>query len=299
MILTHGGALSNLALFLAIDAGLLDARGLDVTVPALDGFASTASRLRDGTADVGTTGFTQPLADADDADSLVIVAGSGIRGMALLGRPGTDLARLEGVVGTFTDDPMQVLLADVLRHAGREDVVEIRIMGSLREAADALSSGDVQAVTTVEPWISRLVARGAVVLSDGSDVWDGDYPDTVLVARRSTVASRPGEIEAVISALRDAERRIAADPGGALAIVAHRFPSFSPAELRAGLAGQPPRVDLRGLETTILARWPTVRRLAGGPVGQPPPGLVDLTRLAAVCAREASPSPLERNPHVH
>ncbi len=299
MILTHGGALSNLPLFLAIDAGLLAARGLDAAAPALDGFSSTASRLRDGTADIGTTGFTQVLADADDADPLVIVAGSGIRGMALLGRPGTDLGTLEGAVGTFADDPMQVLLDDIVRRHGLAARIELRPMGSLAAAAEALLSGELRAVTTVEPWISRLVAAGATVLGDGADVWGEDYPDTVLAARRSTVEARPREVEAVISAMLEAERAIVADPDGALAAVAHRFPPFSPAELRAGLAGQPPRVDLRGLEGTILDRWPTVRRLAGRPVGAPPPGLLDFTRLAAVRAREAPMSNLERMTHVH
>lgn len=285
MILTHGGALSNLPLFLALDAGLMAARGLDVTAPKLDGFGSTAERLRDGKADLGTTGFTQVLADADDPDPLVIVAGSGIRGMAIMGRPGTDLGSLSGAVGTFADDPMQVLLADEVARNGVADRIEIRLLSSLAEAAGALADGTLAAVTTVEPWIGRLAGQGFAVLSDGTGVWGGDYPDTVLVTRRSTLEARPEAISAAIAAMLEAEALIAADPDHSLAAVAHRFPSFSPAELRAGLAGQPPRVDLRGLEETILARWPTVRRLAGRPDGPPPPGLIDLTCLAEALSR--------------
>lgn len=287
MILTHGGALSNLPLFLAIDAGLLAARGLKIEAPALAGFYSTVNRLRDGMADIGTTGFTQALADADGLDPLVIVAGSGLRGMALLGRPNADLRDLSGAVGTFADDPMQVLLADELARHGLGDQVAVRHMSSLAEAAEALLSGAVEAITTVEPWIGTLRSRGASLLSDGTGVWGSHYPDTVLVARRSTVAAKPQDVTAVISAMLEAERMIVADPPGALAVVAHRFPLFSPAELRAGLAGQPPRVDLRGLEDTILDRWPTVRRLAGRPCRSPPSGLIDFTCLVAAIAREA------------
>lgn len=298
MIFTHGGALSNLPLFLALDAGLMAARGLEPTAPQLDGFGSTVARLRDGTADLGTTGFTQALADADDADPLVIVAGSGLRGMAIVGQPGMTLGDLSGAVGTFADDPMQVLLAD---EASRHDLagrIEIRFLSSLTEAATALADGTLAAVTTVEPWIGRLVGRGFALLSDGTQVWGRDYPDTVLVARRSTVAANPAAISAAIAAMLDAEALIAADPDNALATVAHRFPSFSPAELRAGLAGQPPRVDLRGLEDTILARWPTIRRLAGRPGGPPPPGLIDLTCLADALHRtDRAPTP-ERNSHA-
>ena len=300
LILTHGGALSNLPLFLALDAGLLAARGLDVTAPKLDGFGATASRLRDGSADLGTTGFTQALADADDVDPLVIVAGSGLRGMAIVGQPGCSMRDLSGPVGTFADDPMQVLLADEVSRHGLADRIEVRFLSSLAEAAAALADGTLAAVTTVEPWIGRLLGQGFALLSDGSEVWGGSYPDTVLVARRSTMVFRAEAVSTTIGAMLDAEAMIAADPDGALAAVAHRFPTFSPAELRAGLAGQPPRVDLRGLEASILARWPTVRHLAGHPDGPPPPGLIDLTCLADALSRTDRAFPItERNSHVH
>ena len=299
MIFTHGGALSNLPLFLALDAGLMGTRGLSVTAPDLDGFGSTVARLRDGSADLGTTGFTQALADADDADPLVIVAGSGLRGMAIVGQPGITFAELSGPVGTFADDPMQVLLADEVSRHGLAGRIEIRFLSSLAEAAAALADGTLVAVTTVEPWIGRLVDHGFSLLSDGTQVWGRDYPDTVLVARRSTVAGNPEAVSAAIAAMLDAEALIAADPEGALATVAHRFPSFSAAELRAGLAGQPPRVDLRGLEDTILARWPTIRHLAGRPGGPPPPGIIDLTCLAVALHRAARAPTPERNSHVH
>ena len=298
MILTHGGALSNLPLFLALDAGLLAARGLAVVAPPLDAFSSTVSRLRDGTADIGTTGFTQALADADDRDPLVIVAGSGVRGMALLGRSGSDIETLSGTVGTFADDPMQVLLTDVIERHDLGARTTVRFMTSLAEAAEALLSGAVAAITTVEPWIGRLQAQGATLLSDGTDLWGPDYPDTVLVTRRSVVDARPADVTTVIAAMLDAERMIVADPDGALAAVAHRFPLFSLADLRAGLHGQPPRVDLRGLEDVVLDRWPTVRRLAGRPSGPRPPGIIDLTCLDAACARGFQASPTERIAYV-
>lgn len=298
MIFTHGGALSNLPLFLAIDAGLMAERGIDVVAPALDGFSSTADRLRNGAAEIGTTGFTQALADADRGDPLVIVAGSGIRGMAVLGRPGSSLPTLEGAVGTFPDDPMQVLLADEVERHDRGPHLSICFMSSLAEAADRLVSGALQAITTVEPWISRLRRHGMALLSDGLDVWGGDYPDTVLVVRRSTLAQRRSEVVRVIAAMLEAERLIARDPDGALAAVAYRFPSFDLTELRAGLAGQPPRVDLRGVEQTILDRWPTVCRLNGRPATPPPPGLIDFGCLAAASETQDSSTP-ERIIHVH
>ncbi|UDL96000.1 ABC transporter substrate-binding protein [Lichenihabitans sp. PAMC28606] len=288
LTLTHGGALSNLPLFLALDAELFAPLGLDVFAAPLDGFGSTAGRLRDGTAAIGTTGFTQVLADATSHDPLVAVAGSGLRGMAVLGRRGATLKGLVGAtVGTFADDPMQVLLADVLAHHGLDGRVHVRMMRSLQAAADGLEQGEFQAVTTIEPWISLLRGRGATLLSDGTDVWGPDYPDTILVARRSVVDTAPDQIVTVIRAMLRAERMIGDHPRSALRAVAHRFPGFSLDQLSAGLVGQPPCVDLRGKQAALLDRWPTVRRLAGLPPDPVPSTLVDFRCLARAVEAEA------------
>lgn len=300
LTLTHGGALSNLPLFLAIDTGLFPALGLAVEAPALNGFGSTVERLRDGTASIGTTGFTQVLADADAVDPLVVVAGSGLRGMAVLGGPGTTLASLaDSVIGTFADDPMQVLLTDVLESHALAGRTRVRLMPSLSAAADALMSGNVTAITTVEPWIGRLVRQGATLLSDGTDVWGPDYPDTVLVTRRGTLRSVPDIVTKVIRAMLRAETIVRHDPCHALSMVAHRFPDFTLDELETGLRGQPPRVDLRGLEHTLLQRWSTVRGMQAKPCIQPP-DLVDLRCLAAAVDVEPSLCLFahERNAHV-
>ena len=306
LILTHGGALSNLPLFLALDAGLLAARGVRVEAPGLDGFGATTRRLRDRTAAVGTTGFTQPLADVDSPDPLVIVAGSGLRGMAVIGRPGSTLATVSGTVVTFADDPMEVLLLDVLEHYDLTERVTVWPMTSLAAATEALRSGEVEAITMVEPWSAMLLADGFSLLSDGTDVWGPVYPDTVLVTRRSFLEREPDAVAAVIAAMREAEHWIGQDPDGALAAVADRFPLFSRAQLRAGLARQPPGIDLRGIEDAILGRWSSVRRLAGLPPAPMPSDLMDLRCLAAVIAAESpsSPSksplsPSKRYAHVH
>lgn len=286
--LTHGSALSNLPLFLALDRDLFADVGLRVAVSPLTAFSATVSRLREGSADLGTTGFTQALADADSADPLVIVAGSGLRGMALLGQRGMTAAGLAGrTIGAFADDPMQALLEDVLSRHALTGGVFIRFMPSLVEAARQFRQGEIAALTIVEPWISRLAREGAVVLSDGADVWGPSYPDTVLVAPRSLIDRRPEVVTGVIRAMLRAQRIIENQPRAALATVAHRFPGFSLDELEAGLARQPSQVDLRGLEATILARWPTIRNLQGKTSSTPPAGLIDLRRLEAALEAEA------------
>lgn len=285
--LTHGGALSNLPLFLALDAGLFAARGLALEAPALSGFGSTAVRLRRGEAVLGTTGFTQVLADAALADPLVLVAGSGLRGMAVLGQPEMrDAAGLCGTVLTFDDDPMAVLVRDVMEHHAVSPRVTLRFASSLVEAADALRRREVAAITTVEPWISRLRSEGFGLLSDGTDVWGAEYPDTVLVAHRSFVDREPQMLVSIIAAMLEAEAMILHDAGEALRVIAYRFPLFSLPELQLGLAGQPPRVDLRGLESSVLGRWASVRSLAGLPAAPVPAGLIDFSCLAEAVSKK-------------
>src|ERR1700682_5375585 len=121
LLLAHGSALSNLALFVAVDTGLFERHGLEVEAPPLAEFSSTAALLRSGEAEIGTTGFTQALVDHARSDPLRIVGGSGKLGMALMGQPGLSMNALRGRrVGTFADDPMEVLLHDALQVHGIE-----------------------------------------------------------------------------------------------------------------------------------------------------------------------------------
>ncbi|MFM0326146.1 ABC transporter substrate-binding protein [Caballeronia glebae] len=264
LLLAHGSALSNLPLFVAIDAGIFAARGIRAEAPELAAFKSTAALLRTGTASIGTTGFTQALVDHALPDPLRIVAGSGKLGMALVGRAGLDVSRLRGQrVGTFADDPMEALLFDALRiHGIGMDDVECVRFSTLGNAVSDLRSGRIAALTVVEPWISRFQAQGFNVLCDGLEAWDGEYPDTVLVARASFLAEHPDVVREVIGCMLDAEALIKRDPQAAVRASAHRWPAFSHDELMTGIARQPPAVDIRPLAQSVLARAPALEALA-------------------------------------
>ncbi len=263
LLLAHGSALSNLPLFVAIDAGILAARGIQAEAPELAEFKSTAALLRTGAASIGTTGFTQALVDHALPDPLRIVAGSGKLGMALVGQAGLDVRRLRGQrVGTFADDPMEALLFDALRmHGVGMDEVECVRFPKLDDAVSDLRTGGIAALTVVEPWISRFQAQGFDVLCDGLEAWGGEYPDTVLVARASFLAEQPDVVREVIECMLDAQALIERDPRAAARASAHRWPAFSHDELMAGIARQPPAVDIRPLAPSVLARAPTLEAL--------------------------------------
>jgi NitT/TauT family transport system substrate-binding protein len=256
LLLAHGSALSNLALFVAVDTGLFERHGLQVEAPPLAHFSSTAALLRSGEADLGTTGFTQPLVDHAQPDPLRIVGGSGKLGMALMGQPGLSISDLRGQhVGTFADDPMEVLLHDALRVGGIAPIqIERVLYPSLADAVADLTSGRLAALTLIEPWISRLHLRGFEVLCDGLHAWGGDYPDTLLVARKSFLDAHPEIICAALRAMLDAQEAITNNPRAALRASAYRYPEFTLDELLAGIAAQPPIIDIRPLRECILAR---------------------------------------------
>ncbi|HEF4774074.1 ABC transporter substrate-binding protein [Burkholderia multivorans] len=263
LLLAHGGALSNLPLFVAIDGGLLKARGFAAQAPSYDGFQSTAEILASGAAGLGTTGFTRALVEHAQPDPLRIVGGSGKLGMALVAQPGIGVRDLRGCqVGTFAHDPMEVLLYDTL-HAHHVSFGEIECIhyDSLGDAVRDLQERRIAALTVVEPWISRLEAQGFEVLCDGVHAWGGDYPDTLVVARASFLCAHPDIVRAVLSAMLEAQALILQDPAAAVRLSAHRWPEFTSDELLAGIARQPPDVDIRPLRHCILARASSLEAL--------------------------------------
>ena len=263
LLLAHGSALSNLALFVAVDTGLFERHGLRVEAPPLAEFSSTAALLRSGQADLGTTGFTQALVDHARPDPLRIVGGSGKLGLALMGQSGLSMNDLRGQrVGTFADDPMEVLLHDAL-HAHRIEPGQIErvLYPSLVEAVDDFLDGRIAALTLIEPWISRLRQQGFEVLCDGLHAWGGEYPDTLLVARKSFLEAHPEIVAAALRAMLDAQKAIEGEPREALRATAHRYPDFSLDELLAGVAAQPPVIDIRPLRHCIRARAASLEAL--------------------------------------
>jgi len=264
LVLTHGCSLSNLPLFVAVGEGLFADEGLEVEAPYFDNINSTADLLATGIADLGTAAFTQPLIDAFRADPPVLVAGSGLMGIAVLTRPGfTEAASLAGQpVGTFRADPMEVLLHDVLAADGLGvNDVRLRYFDGLEESIEAFRRGELAALTLAEPFAQRLRREGAHTLSDGTELWGDPFPDTVLVASAKFLRERPEQVRASIRAMLRAEALIHADPRTALRHALRFFPGFDLEELAGALTRQPSRVDIRELRAIVFGRWDSLRSL--------------------------------------
>ncbi len=283
LTLTHGCSLSNLPLFVASAAGLFADEGLDVHAPPYSHMSSTAQALATGAADLGTAAFTQPLIDASSALPPVLVAGSGLMGIAVLAQPGTGyIGDLLGrPIGTFRGDPLEVLLHDLLAAGGLSEAdVEIQFLDHIEDAIYAFRDGHLAGITLAEPHATRLRHSGAVELSDGTELWGTPFPDTVLVSSRKLLTERPEVVAAAIRALLRAEGLIADDHVAAVRSAAEHFPGYDIGLLVEASLRQPPCVDLRRLVPVVHARWGSLGELGLVTPGSPhPTSAIDLTLL--------------------
>ena len=293
--LTHGCSLSNLPLFVAEAAGLFEAEGLDVEVPQFTTLSSTSDIMASGVSEIGTVAFTEPLIDASRDNPPIIVGGSGLMGITLVAQPGIAHAgELKGrKAGTFRRDPLEVLLHDALAvHGLGFDDLEIVYLDDIEDALADFESGTIDAITLAEPHATRVARNGAVMLSDGTELWGDPFPDTVLVATAEVLESRPEQVSSALRAMIRAEEMIAADPSGMLDHAARHYPDYDRADLEAGARRQPPCIDIRHLEHTIYDRWDSLQSLGLVPRSdRPPPGVVSFDLLAGELERAGRTGP--------
>jgi len=295
LLLTHGCSLSNLPLFVAAGAGLFAAEGLEVDVQRYEEISATAGALASGAAEMGTAAFTQPLIDAARPNPPRLVAGSGLMGIALLAQAAiSEVAELAGrAVGTFAEDPLELLLHDALRAAGLAAAdVDIRLFDRIDDAIAAWREGGIAAVTLAEPHATRLRDDGARELSDGRELWGDPFPDTVLVASERLITERPEAVGAAVRAMLAAQSYIEAEPAAAVALAYEHFPGFSADELARAATRQPPCIDVRALVPAVLGRWPALQALGHAPAGPAPAHAVQLDILRAeLQGAHRSPAP--------
>ena len=70
-------------------------------------------------------------------------------------------------------------------------------MGNTPEAVEAFKAGALDWICTIEPYASALVndVKGAVMLTDGIDIYGKGYTDCVLAARAEPDQGQSGRAE--------------------------------------------------------------------------------------------------------
>jgi len=139
-------------------------------------------------------------------EALRIIAGVASGGAAFVVRPEAKIERFEDIKGKRVATPQKGNTQDVaLLHLMKQKGLASRTQGGTVEIFN-IGGGDqitafvkkqVDAIWTVEPWVSRLVSEAnGKILFEENELWpDGKYATTLLVARKKFIEKHPELIQ--------------------------------------------------------------------------------------------------------
>jgi len=232
--------------------GAYAAAGADVTLCASPDPASSAAALGAGAADVMWGGPLRVLLThaRDPASDVVCFCDVVQRDpFFIVGRdprPAFAFSDLLGVrFASVAEVPTPWLcLQDDLRRAGIDPTVLPRVSGpSMADNAAALRAGTLDAVQLFQSYAEELLASGA------GHLWyaaasRGPTAYTTLVTRRSVIAARRQEMLAMVRAMRQTLRWMAATDAVEIARALREFFPDVPGELFAAAIGRYQALDL-------------------------------------------------------
>ena len=288
---THGSGFCNLNIFLAHSRQYSKAAGTELVFINTPTSAEMVTFLGMGQVDVGLMPYTRFMALYDKGAPVKIVAGGGVEGCAIVARPGLDSPeKLKGkTLGTFQMDTLEVMPYDYLKkHKISFKDVKVRYMGNTPEAVEAFKAGAIDWICTIEPYASALVAdvKGAVMLTDGIDLYGKGYTDCVLAARGSLMKDNPEGLKAIIKGMMQAQLDAETQTEAVLKELVGKYYKTSMENAKIAQGKQPAIVDARSQTQFILDRTDSVVEL-GYIKKKPDRGAIDWTLLEAVIQENA------------
>lgn len=263
---THGSGFCNLNIFLAHARQYSKAAGVELEFVNTPTQAEMVTFLGMGQVDIGLMPYTSFMALYDAGAPVKIVAGGGVEGCAIVARPGLDSAeKLKGkTLGTFQLDTLEVMPYDYLKkHNVAFKDVKVRYMGNTPEAIEAFKAGALDWICTIEPYASALVndVKGAIMLTDGVDMYGKGYTDCVLAARASLMKDNPAGLKAIIKAMMQAQYDAEQKPDEVLKELVGTYYKTSMENARIAQGKQPAIVDARSQTQFILDRTDSVMEM--------------------------------------
>ena len=263
---THGSGFCNLNIFLAHSRQYSKAAGVELEFVNTPTQAEMVTFLGMGQVDVGLMPYTSFMTLYDAGAPVKIVAGGGVEGCAIVAQPGLDTPeKLKGkTLGTFQLDTLEVMPYDYLKkHGIAFKDVKVRYMGSTPEAIEAFKAGALDWICTIEPYASALVAdvKGAVMLTDGIDMYGKGYTDCVLAARSSLMKDNPAGLKAIIKSMMQAQYDAEQKPDEVLTELVGKYYKTSMENAKIAKGKQPAVVDARNQTDFILQRTDSVMEM--------------------------------------
>ena len=212
---THGTGLCNLAIFLAHKRKYAEPDGVNLEFVNAPAVADITTIFGSGQVDISSIPYSNFYTLYDKGAPVKIISGTGAEGCVIVAQPGIDSAeKVRGkTLGTFQADTLEVLPYDWLKaHGVKWTDVDVRFFNTSPEMAQAFIAGNVDAICHIEPYATQALhgVPGAVILSDGTDIYKKRYTDCVIAASERVINSYRKEVKVLLKALmvaqRDAER---------------------------------------------------------------------------------------------
>ncbi len=285
---SHGTGFCNLNFFLTTALQLGQQEGVTLDMIVTPTFADQITFLGAGQADAGLIPYTNFIALREAGAPVKIVAGGGIEGCTLIAQPGLDSPeKLKGkTLGTFQLNTLEILPYDWLKkHGVKFSDINVRYMGSTPEAAEAFKAGAIDLFSAIEPYGTALVndVKGAVMLSDGTDIYGKGYTDCVFVVREDVIQGNPKAVKGIIKAMMQAQLMAETEPQEALNKLVGPYYKTSMANAKLAMAKQPSVVDARNQTQFILDRVDSLIEM-GYIKKKPSASAIDWTLLEQVIA---------------
>lgn len=254
---THGTGLCNMSFFLTKERNL--ATGVDVQFVVTPTNADIVTMFGSGQVDASLVPYTQFMTLTDKGAPVKIVAGGGIQGCVVMGQAGiTSAADMKGKsLGTFQADTLEMLPYDYLKKAGLSfKDVDVRYFGTSPELAQAFMAGSIDTICHIEPYATQCLnsTKGAVKLSDGTNVYGAGYTDCVLAVSDSLLKNNREAVKAIIKGMLVAQSQEEQHRAAAVKATAATYFKTSYAAVLDASSKQPCVVDQRPNEKFMLER---------------------------------------------
>lgn len=263
---THGTGLCNCPFFIVKEKAFGKEDGIALDFVSTPTNADIAALFGAGVVDVSVVPYTNFMTLYDAGAPVKIVAGSGVQGCVIVAQAGINSARdLKGkTIGTFQADTLEMLPFDYLKKAGMSFAdVKVRYFGTSPELAQAFIGGSIDAMCHIEPYATQALTsrKGAVKLSDGTDVYGPLYTDCVLAVRSKLIQENRPAVKALIKAMMMAQHFEETERESAIKMTTPKyFKTTFEAALDASTK-QPGMIDQRKNEGFILDRAQSLKDL--------------------------------------
>jgi NitT/TauT family transport system substrate-binding protein len=210
----------GLTLYVAADQGMFEERGLEVEMTPAPNPSVMISALAAGSSDIGHTVVIPVLAASQAGIELSVIAGaSGFPAVkpptvGVIAREGSEIqspADLEGKsVGVVGLESYHQVMVQRWMEENDADYSTVRFVEvAFPQMQDLLSSGNVDAVVSVDPFFSRMINEGiGYTFGDFVETMPDGVPIVVFVSLREWAESNPDKVTAFREALIEANQFI-------------------------------------------------------------------------------------------